>query len=256
MCTRIKYRRDVACSAARGRVGAHLAASGCMPAHDTHMHTRHRRSARLHYMSTCARTRARYTYATPARPPHIRRTPLPSAQPPHAQLQPARRPRRAASGRRRSPSPGRRRAALAAARGSTAAAAAAAAAELLGSSPTMAAAADKEPVRVERETPMTAPPPAPGEGVGRSVVDVGREQRAGRRARRVGGVPTSAADGTRAQKPWRMVRDDSPSSRTDHPAHAWAVRGLDVTGSEHHDEEKHGRVGGTAGACGTVGSQN
>jgi hypothetical protein len=136
------------------------------------------------------------------------------------------------------------------------AAAAAAAAELLGSTPTMAAAADKEPVRVERETPMTAPPPAPGPGVGRSVVDVGREQRAGRRARRVGGVPTSAADGTRAQKPWRMVRDDSPSSRTDHPAHAWAVRGLDVTGSEHHDEEKHGRVGGTAGACGTVGSQN
>ena len=136
------------------------------------------------------------------------------------------------------------------------AAAAAAAAELLGSTPTMAAAADKEPVRVERETPMTAPPPAPGPGVGRSVVDVGREQRAGRRARRVGGVPTSVADGTRAQKPWRMVRDDSPSSRTDHPAHAWAVRGLDVTGSEHHDEEKHGRVGGTAGACGTVGSQN
>jgi len=122
----------------------------------------------------------------------------------------------------------------------------------------MAAAADKEPVRVERETPITAPPPAPPRPVqvSAAVVDVGREQRAGRRARRVGGVPTSAADGTRAQKPWRMVRDDSPSSRTDHPAHAWAVRGLDVTGSEHHDEEKHGRVGGTAGACGTVGSQN
>ena len=98
-------------------------------------------------------------------------------------------PRRAAAARRRP---------VAAARGSTAAAAAAAAAELLGSTPTMAAAADKEPVRVERETPMTAPPPAPGPGVGRSVVDVGREQRAGRRARRVGGVPTSAADGTRA----------------------------------------------------------
>jgi hypothetical protein len=226
-----------------------------MPAHTTwDMHTRHRRSARLHYMSTCARTRARYTCTAAAH------TLDSSAVGPATSCSAAARStaasRRAASGRRRSPSPGRGRAALAAARGSTAAAAAAAAAELLGSSPTMAAAADKEPVRVERETPMTAPPPAPGEGVGRSVVDVGREQRAGRRARRVGGVPTSAADGTRAQKPWRMVRDDSPSSRTDHPAHAWAVRGLDVTGSEHHDEEKHGRVGGTAGACGTVGSQN
>jgi hypothetical protein len=39
-----------------------------------------------------------------------------------------------------------------------AAAAAAAAAELLGPAPTMAAAADKEPVRVERETPIAAPP--------------------------------------------------------------------------------------------------
>jgi hypothetical protein len=62
-------RRDVAYSAARGRVGAHLAASGCMPAHDTHMHTRHRRSARLHYMSTCARTRARYTCTAAAHTP-------------------------------------------------------------------------------------------------------------------------------------------------------------------------------------------
>ena len=204
-------------------------------------------------MSTCARTRARYTCTAAAH------TLDSSAVCPATSCSAA--ARSTAASRRvgpppLAPSPGRRRAALAAARGSTAAAAAAAAAELLGSTPTMAAAADKEPVRVERETPMTAPPPAPGEGVGRSVVDVGREQRAGRRARRVGGVPTSAADGTRAQKPWRMVRDDSPSSRTDHPAHAWAVRGLDVTGSEHHDEEKHGRVGGTAGACGTVGSQN
>ena len=38
-----------------------------------------------------------------------------------------------------------------------AAAAAAAAAELLGSAPTMAAAADKEHVRLERETPISAP---------------------------------------------------------------------------------------------------
>ena len=63
----------------------------------------------------------------------------------------------------------RRHAALSAARGPMAAAAAAAAAELLGSAPTMAAAADKEHVRVERETPITAPPPAPGPSVGRST---------------------------------------------------------------------------------------
>jgi len=63
-----------------------------------------------------------------------------------------------------------------------AAAAAAAAAELLGSAPTMAAAADKEPVRVERETPIAARPGSRG-------------HRAGRCARRVGGVPTSATGG-------------------------------------------------------------
>ena len=38
MFTRVKYRRGVPFSAARGRVGAHLAASGCMPAH-THADT-------------------------------------------------------------------------------------------------------------------------------------------------------------------------------------------------------------------------
>ena len=145
----------------------------------------------------------------------------------------------------------RRRAALAAARGSTAAAAAAAAAEVLGSTPTMAAAADKEPVRVERETPI---PPHPAPGVGRSGqwqtpgVWPRREQRAGRHAMHVGGVPTSAAGGARAQMPWRMIPDDSPSSRTDNPAHAWAVRGAEVTGSEHHDEEKQDRVRGAAHA--------
>ena len=97
------------------------------------------------------------------------------------------------------------------------------------------------------------PTPLP---VSAAVADAGREQRAGRRARRVGGMPTSAAGGARAQMPWRMVRDASPSSRTDDPAHAWAVRGAEVTGREHHGEEKQGRVGGTARACGTVGRQN
>jgi hypothetical protein len=42
------------------------------------------------------------------------------------------------------------------------------------------------------------PTPLP---VSAAVADAGREQRAGRRARRVGGVPTSAAGGARAQKP-------------------------------------------------------
>jgi hypothetical protein len=83
------------------------------------------------------------------------------------------------------------------------------------------------------------PTPLP---VSAAVADASREQRAGRRARRVGGVPTSAAGGVRAQMPWRMVRDASPSSRIDYPAHAWAVRGAEMTGSEHHDKAKQDRV--------------
>jgi hypothetical protein len=70
MFTRIKYRRGVPFSAARGRVGAHLAASGCMPmpAHTHRMQTRHRRSARLLHEQIHARTSAlhlhgRRTYA-------------------------------------------------------------------------------------------------------------------------------------------------------------------------------------------------
>ena len=64
MCTRIKYRRDAACSAARSRVGAHLVASGRMPA-DTHIHTQHR-DPRAYYMSKYASTRARCTYTAAA----------------------------------------------------------------------------------------------------------------------------------------------------------------------------------------------
>ena len=216
------------------------------------MHTRHRRSARLHYMSTCARTRARYTCTAATH------TPDSSAVCPATSCSAA--ARSTAASRRVGPPPlavarspprrSRRRERLHCCcrcrrcRGTTRLYAYHGRCRRQGTCESRTGDSDDRPT------------PAPGPGVGRSVVDVGREQRAGRRARRVGGVPTSAADGTRAQKPWRMVRDDSPSSRTDHPAHAWAVRGLDVTGSEHHDEEKHGRVGGTAGACGTVGSQN
>jgi hypothetical protein len=83
----------------------------------THMHTRHRRSARLHYMSTCARTRARYTCTGAAH------TLDSSAVCPATSCSAA--ARSTAASRRvgpppLAPSPGRRRAALAAARGSTA----------------------------------------------------------------------------------------------------------------------------------------
>jgi len=134
----------------------------------------------------------------------------------------------------------RRRARLAAARGPTAAAAAAAAtaaAELLGSAPTMAAAADQPPVRIERRL-LQPPRPAP------AWPNAGREHRAGRRARRVGGVPTSAAGGARAQMPWRMIRDTSSSREIDGPAHARAVRGVEVMGSEDNKHEEQGRMRG------------
>jgi hypothetical protein len=134
----------------------------------------------------------------------------------------------------------RRRARLAAARGPTAAAAAAAAtaaAELLGSAPTMAAAADQAPVRIERRL-LQPPRPAP------AWPNAGREHRAGRRARRVGGVPTSAAGGARAQMPWRMIRDTSSSLEIDGPAHARAVRGVEVMGSEDNKHEEQGRMRG------------
>ena len=103
----------------------------------THMHTQHRRPARLLHEQKSARTSA-----ASSRPSRMRRPSLEQLRPPHVHLWPARRPPRAAP-RRCSP---RRRAALSAVRGPMAAAAAAAAAELLGSAPTMVAAADKEPV--------------------------------------------------------------------------------------------------------------
>ena len=134
----------------------------------------------------------------------------------------------------------RRRARLAAARGPTAAAAAAAAtaaAELLGSAPTMAAAADQPPVRIERRL-LQPPRPAP------AWPNAGREHRAGRRARRVGGVPTSATGGAGAWMPWRMVRDTSSSREIDGPAHARAVRGVEVMGSEDNKHEEQGRMRG------------
>ena len=113
-------------------------------------------------------------------------------------------------------------------------AAAAAAAELLGSAPVMLVAADQA-VRIERRL-VQPPRPAP------VWPNAGREHRAGRRARRVGGVPTSATGGAGAWMPWRMVRDTSSSREIDGPAHARAVRGVEVMGSEDNKHEEEGRM--------------
>ena len=113
------------------------------------MHTRDRRSARLLHEHIHARTNGLHFTAAA-------HTPDSSAVCPATSCSPA--ARSTAASRRVARRSRRRCAALAAARGRTAAAATAAAAELLGSAPTMAAAADKEPVRVERETPIAAPP--------------------------------------------------------------------------------------------------
>ena len=115
----------------------------------THMHTQHRRPARLLHVQKSARTsalhlRGRRACAGPRWSSSGRLTST------YGPLDGRLAPRHAAARRRR-------RTALSAVRGPMAAAAAAAAAELLGSAPTMAAAADKEHVRLERETPISAP---------------------------------------------------------------------------------------------------
>ena len=187
------------------------------------MHTRHRRPACLLHEQKRARTSALHL--------HGRRACASPCCSSAGRLTPSRGP---LDGRLCTLAPTarrRRRARLAAARGPTAAAAAAAAtaaAELLGSAPTMAAAADQPPVRIERRL-LQPPRPAP------AWPNAGREHRAGRRARRVGGVPKSAAGGARAQMPWRMVRDTSPSREIDGSAHARAVRGVEVKGSEDNE---------------------
>ena len=106
----------------------------------THMHTQHRRPARLLHVQKSARTSALHLHGRRAcaGPRWSSSGRLTSTCGP---LDGRLAPRHAAARRRR-----RRRAALSAVRGPMAAAAAAAAAELLGSAPTMAAAADKEPV--------------------------------------------------------------------------------------------------------------
>ena len=73
ICTRIKYRQAAACSAARGCVGAHLVASGRMPAAaHTHMHTRrHAGDPRAYYMSKNERARARCSFMAVAHVPAL-----------------------------------------------------------------------------------------------------------------------------------------------------------------------------------------
>ena len=237
ICTRIKYRQAAACSAARGCVGAHLVASGRMPAAaHTHMHTRrHAGDPRAYYMSKNERARARCSFMAVAHVPA-----LVAAAPAASRPAVARSTAASALSHRpdRSPSPPRQTRRRE--RGPTAAAAAAAAtaaAELLGSAPTMAAAADQPPVRIERRL-LQPPRPAP------AWPNAGREHRAGRRARRVGGVPTSAAGGARAHMPWRRILDTSSSLEIDGPAHARAVRGVEVMGSEDNKHEEQGRMRG------------
>ena len=221
-----------------GRTGLRRRSSGCFRPHagcDTHTHahtTTRRRPARLLHEQKRACTSAlllhgRRACAGPCCSSADRLTP--SRGPLDGRLCTL-----APTARRR------RRARLAAARGPTAAAAAAAAtaaAELLGSAPTMAAAADQPPVRIERRL-LQPPRPAP------AWPNAGREHRAGRRARRVGGVPTSAAGGARAHMPWRRILDTSSSLEIDGPAHARAVRGVEVMGSEDNKHEEQGRMRG------------
>ena len=124
---------------------------GFRPHAGTHTCTHDTGDPRAYYMSKHTRARARCTFMVVAHAPALASAAPAASRPAVA--------RSAAASRRLAPTARRRRrAALAAARGPTAAAAAAAAAELLGSAPTMAAAANREPVRVERETPIAAPP--------------------------------------------------------------------------------------------------
>ena len=174
--------------------------------------------------------------AAPSWPSRMCRPLLQQRQPPHAQPWPARRPP-LHSRTDRSPSPPSQTRRRERPHSCRRAAAATAAAELLGSAPTMAAAADQPPVRIERRL-LQPPRPAP------AWPNAGREHRAGRRARRVGGVPTSAAGGARAHMPWRRILDTSSSLEIDGPAHARAVRGVEVMGSEDNKHEEQGRMRG------------
>jgi hypothetical protein len=138
-----------------GRTGPRRRPSGGFRPHARqHTCTHNTGDPRAYYTSKYARTRARCTFPAAA---HALAS---SAAGPATSCLPAARST-AASRRVAPPFAVATGTALAAARGRTAAAAAAAAAtaaELFGSAPTMAAAADKEPVRVERETPIAAPP--------------------------------------------------------------------------------------------------
>ena len=196
ICSRIKYHR---LQPARSHEAKSRRPSGGFRPHagteapHTHMHTRHRRPACLLHEQKRARTSALHLHgrracASPCCSSAGRLTP--SHGPLDGRLAPTLAPtaRRAVAAAPDSPPRERphgcrrcrrcyrcRRAARL-------------------SAPTMAAAADQPPVRIERRL-LQPPRPAP------AWPNAGREHRAGRRARRVGGVPTSAAGGARAQMP-------------------------------------------------------
>ena len=140
---------------------ARLAASGRMLAqrHRTHTCTHDTGDPRAYYMSKNARARARCTFTAVVHAPALVAAAPAASRPAMARSTAA--SRRLSHRPLAAPSPPRQTRRRE--RGPTAAAAAAAAtaaAELLGSAPTMAAAADQAPVRIERRL-LQPPRPAP-----------------------------------------------------------------------------------------------
>ena len=219
--------------AARGHVGAHLAASGRMPAH-THAHT----TPATRAPTTCAKKRA-HERAAPSRPSRMRRPSLEQLRPPHVHLWPARRPPRAAP-RRCSPSPPRRSIRRERPHGCRRCRRCRRAARLCAYHGLCRRQGTC--VRIE---PPTLQPPRPASGGSRMAerrprAPSGAAREAGWRRANVGGWWRSRAD----EMPWRMIRDTSSSREIDGPAHARAVRGVEVMGSEDNKHEEQGRMRG------------
>ena len=171
------HHSSAACSVPRGSAGVHAATSQRgVPHHPPHTCT-HSTAIRA---PTTRTNKHAHERAAPARLPYARRPSLQLLRPSHG-LPAARstvvtQPLPPRTGR----SLRRRRAAVIAAGGAAVAAAAAAAAHPFEYAPTIAAAVNKEPVRVERETPT-----ALSASVRRADVD--RERATGTRARRAEG---------------------------------------------------------------------
>jgi hypothetical protein len=176
---------------------ARLAASGRMLAqrHRTHTCTHDTGDPRAYYMSKNARARARCTFTAVVHAPALVAAAPAASRPAMARSTAA--SRRLSHRPLAAPSPPRQTRRRE--RGPTAAAAAAAAtaaAELLGSAPTMAAAADQAPVRIERRL-LQPPRPAPaGDRMAerRPRAPSGAAREAGWRRAKVGGWWRSRAD--------------------------------------------------------------